>query len=93
MLWPEYLSRTTSWIDLNERFDDYGATPTVRHYVLIFQDQARVIAYGRDDLGQFDRRRVTVLRDPGESLSLPSLEFLLPLVALYENVDLGGGQP
>ena len=84
---------STSWIDLNEKFDDYDATPTIRHYVLIFQDQVRVMAYGRDDQGQFDRRRATVLRDGGESPSIPSLELSLPLAALYEDVDLGGGQP
>ena len=89
----EVLSRSTSWIDLNEKFDDYDATPTIRHYVLIFQDQMRVMAYGRDDQGQLDRRRATVLRDGGESLSIPSLNLSLPLAALYEDVDLEGGQP
>lgn len=89
----EVLSRSTSWIDLNEKFDDYDATPTIRYYVLIFQDQMRVMAYGRDDQGQFNRRRAAVLREPGESLSIPGLELSLPLAVLYEDVDFGGEQP
>ncbi len=89
----EVLSRSTSWIDLNEKFDDYDATPTIRHYVLIFQDQMRVMVYSRDDQGQFDRRRAAVLREPGESLSIPDLELSLPLAALYEDVDFGSEQP
>lgn len=83
---------STAWTDQNAKFNDYDETPTIRHYVLIFQDQVRVMVYSRDDKGSFDRRRATVLRDPGESLSIPNFELSLPLAALYEGVDLGGGQ-
>lgn len=88
----EVLSRSTSWTDQNAKFDDYDETPTIRHYVLIFQDQMRVMAYSRDDKGHLDRRRAVVLRDPGENLSIPSLNLSLPLSALYEDVELESQQ-
>lgn len=88
----EVLSRSTSWTDQNAKFDDYDETPAIRYYVLIFQDQMRVMAYGRDDKGHLDRRRAVVLRDPGENLSIPSLNLSLPLSALYEDVNLEGRQ-
>ena len=89
----EVLSRSTSWTDQNAKFDDYDETPTIRHYILIFQDQMCAMVYSRGDKGSFDRRRATVLRDPGESFLIPSLDLSLPLAALYEDVDLEAGQP
>ena len=52
----------------------------------------RVMAYSRDDKGHLDRRRAVVLRDPGENLSIPSLNLSLPLSALYEDVELESQQ-
>jgi len=89
----EVLSRSTSWKDQNEKFDDYDATPTIQHYVLVFQDQMRVMAYGRDDRGRLDRGNATVLRDPGESILIANLDVLLPLPGLYEGTGLETGQP
>jgi len=88
----EVLSRSTSWTDQNAKFDDYDATPTIQHYVLIFQDEMRVMAYGRDDKGRLDRGRATVLRDPSESVSISSLEISLPLSAVYEGIELEANQ-
>lgn len=85
----EVLSRSTAWTDQNQKFDDYDATASIRHYVLVFQDEMRVMAYGRDSAGNLDRRRATVLRDPGESLAITSLDISLRLAELYEGITFG----
>ena len=79
---------STAWIDLNDKFDDYDATPTIRHYILIFQDQVRVMLYERNAQGRFDRVAATVLRGLGDTLPLNDLDISLPLSLIYEGVEL-----
>ncbi len=85
----EVLSRSTAWKDQNDKFDDYDATPTIRHYVLIFQDQMRVMVYGRDDRGRLDRGNATLLRDPGDKVAMPDLDIMLLLSDIYEGIVYG----
>ncbi len=47
----QIVSRSTAWKDQNTKFDDYDATRSIRHYVLIFQDKIRVMNYARADNG------------------------------------------
>ncbi len=48
----EVLSRSTAWIDQSKKLRDYDATASTRHYVLISQDEPRVMAYVRNDDGR-----------------------------------------
>ena len=44
----EVLSDSTKAKDFNEKFDEYEATPAIRQYVLVFQDEIRVEVYRRE---------------------------------------------
>ena len=44
----EVLSDSTKAKDFNEKFDEYEATPAIRQYVLVFQDEIRVKVYRRE---------------------------------------------
>jgi Uma2 family endonuclease len=48
----EVLSRSTGWIDQSLKLRDYDATPTIRSYVLISQDEQRAMVYTRDEDGR-----------------------------------------
>jgi Uma2 family endonuclease len=83
----EVLSRSTAWKDQNEKFDDYDATPTIKHYVLIFQDEIRAMIYTRTDNGVLDRGVAIVLRSLDEHIALPGSEITLPMALLYEGME------
>ena len=67
----EVLSKSTGWIDQSLKLRDYDATPTIRTYVLISQDERRAMVYTRDADGRLgirercsSRGRGCVYRDP-----------------------------
>ncbi len=47
----EVLTKSTAWIDQNLKLRDYDATQMIMHYVLISQDEPRVMVYTRGDDG------------------------------------------
>ena len=85
----EVLSQNTGWLDMGEKFDDYDATPAIRHHVLVYQDRVRVDVYSRNELGRLDRNGPVVLRDLGDRVAIPGLEIVLPLSGIYERVNFG----
>ena len=48
----EVLSASTAWIDQGLKLRDYDATPSIRYYVLISQDERRAMVYTRDAGGR-----------------------------------------
>lgn len=82
----EILSRSTVWMDQNTKFDDYDATPSIKHYVLIFQDTVRVMVYARADNGWLDRVGASKFTDLNDVATLGGIT--LPLSALYDGLDL-----
>jgi Uma2 family endonuclease len=72
----EVLSRTTAWKDQN-----------IQHYVLIFQDEIRVMVYTRAENGRLDRAAAIVLTDLRDIAVLPATGISLPLSALYQDLD------
>src|ERR1700712_3866383 len=50
----EGLSKSTGWIDQSLKLRDYDATPAIRYYVLISQDEKRAMMYTRDEGGRLD---------------------------------------
>ena len=79
----EVLSRSTAWIDPGKQLRDYDATPGIKYYVLISQDEPRAMLYTRNDNGRLDIRDAILLEDAGASLSLPALGLSIPLEAIY----------
>jgi Uma2 family endonuclease len=55
----EVLSKSTGWIDQSLKLRDYDATPTIRTYVLIAQDEQRAMVYRRDEGGGWISRALS----------------------------------
>jgi len=72
-------------MDQNTKFDDYDATPSIKHYVLIFQDAVRVMVYARADNGWLDRVGAAKLTSRNDVATFGHIT--LPLSALYEGID------
>lgn len=79
----EVLSPTTESTDRREKLGAYRSLPTLSEYLMVSQDEKRVEVYRRrGDIGWEQ-----AFYEPGDILDLPSLEFSLPLAALYEGTS------
>jgi Uma2 family endonuclease len=83
----EVLSKSTAWIDQNLKLRDYDATQTIRHYVLISQDEPRVMVYMRGEDRRLDLRGAMLLTGLHETLALAAVGLSLPLAAFYEGME------
>lgn len=83
----EVLSRSTAWLDQGVKLRDYDATPSVRYYVLISQDELRAMIYPRNDAGRLDIREAQLIEGPEGVISLPTLGVAIPLGALHEGLE------
>jgi Uma2 family endonuclease len=90
----EVLSPTTERIDRGRKKFDYFATPSIRQYAIVEQDERRVDLYTRTATGWTND---IVTGDA--ALDLSSIGTVLSLAALYEDTDLdptrrqAGGEP
>ena len=82
----EVLSKSTGWIDQTLKLRDYDATPSIRTYVLISQDEKRAVVYTRDADGQLGIQSAVLLEGAEASVEIPALELVLPFSALYEGL-------
>ena len=41
----EVLSRSNAWTDLHDKLRDYDATPAVRHYIVVAQDEPKLVVW------------------------------------------------
>lgn len=78
----EVLSPTTIDIDRGPKLDFYKSLPTVRHIVLVYQDQMRVEHYRREPDG-FAFEVLTAADDP---LQLDAVDFKIELSRVYFGV-------
>ena len=85
----EVLSRSTAWVDQGKKLRDYDATPGIRYYVLVSQDEPRIMVYVRNDNGRLDIRDAVLLEDADATLELPGIGISMPLSAIYDGLDLG----
>lgn len=83
----EVLSRSTAWMDQSLKLRDYEATSSIRHYILISQDEPRALMYSRDGDGRLDIRNAALIEGPDAAIALPSLGITIPLAGLYEGLD------
>ena len=79
----EVLSETTERSDRREKFLSYTQIETLEEYVLVAQDRREVTVFRRQNQWQPE-----LLNQPGLALRLPSLDFSLPLDAVYEGVQV-----
>lgn len=87
----EVLSPSTWAIDLNEKLADYGATPSIRHYVVVAQDRVQVTVWNRVDGVLVRGAEFTALTDV---VDLPAVDVRLALADVYDEVtfdDAGEG--
>jgi Uma2 family endonuclease len=82
----EVLSKSTEAYDRGDKFAQYRLLESLREYVLISQDQARVERYSRPE-GETEWR-LAEARDLQESVALNSIGCELPLAAVYHKVKL-----
>jgi Uma2 family endonuclease len=84
----EVLSKSTGWIDQSLKLRDYDATPTIRTYVLISQDEKRAMVYTRGEDGRLGIQSAVLLEGADASIEIPEFGLALPFSALYEGIEL-----
>ncbi len=83
----EVLSKSTGWIDQSLKLRDYDATPTIRTYVLISQDEQRAMVYTRDEAGRLGIQSAVLLEGAEASIEIPEFGARLPFSVLYEGIE------
>lgn len=83
----EVLSPSTEAYDRGRKFEHYGKLESLKEYVLVTQDQARVEHYLRQDDHVWLYANMSGLE--GE-LSLSSIQCEVPLAEIYDKVDFPG---
>ena len=84
LLIVEVLSDSIGAYDQGEKFRHYQTIPTLTDYLLVAQDEARVMLYTRYE-DHWDCRVVTAL---SSAIHLPSVETTLALADVYALVEL-----
>jgi Uma2 family endonuclease len=79
----EVLSPSTEAYDRGKKFAHYRRLESLQEYLLVAQDEAHVEHYTR----QGDNWLLSEVRDPGDTIRLPSIDCLLSLAAVYANVE------
>jgi len=79
----EVLSPSTAMLDRREKLFNYQQLPSLQEYVLVSQTEIDVQLYRRDRDGWL----VQTL-GMGESLYLQSIDLVIAIVNIYEDVDL-----
>jgi Uma2 family endonuclease len=83
----EVLSKSTGWIDQILKLRDYDATPTIRTYVLISQDEMRAMVYTRDEDGRLGIQSAVLLEGAEASIEIPEFGLALPFSDIYEGLE------
>ena len=88
LLIAEVLSPSTENYDRTEKFDYYQTIETLTDYLLVEQDEARVILYTR----RADFWEMRVITGLGGSAFLPSVDVTLSLADVYALVEFDAEQ-
>jgi Uma2 family endonuclease len=79
----EVLSPSTSSIDLREKLLVYKRIESLRAYMIVFQDQRRVLRHYRDE----DNKWFDALHGADSTVPFPCPEVELTLAEIYEGLD------
>lgn len=82
----EVLSSGTAARDRGWKFQQYQLLPSLQQYVLVSQIRVLVESFIRTDHGTWE---LTTLRQLSDVLAVPSLKLEVPIVSIYEEVELG----
>ena len=77
----EVVSPSSDHYDKHQKFDFYGALPSLREYIILEQDDRRVEVRQRPDANA--AWSITVTVDAAGSVPLPALGVELPMAGLY----------
>jgi Uma2 family endonuclease len=80
----DVLSPSTIDVDRGEKLRFYKAQPTLRHIVLVYQDQMRIEHYRKTDEGW----PLEVLTEPDDLLNFEAVRFNIRLQQVYFGVEL-----
>jgi Uma2 family endonuclease len=86
----DILSPSTERYDRGEKFQHYRTIPTLREYLLIAQDRARIEQYVRQADGLWLLAEAV---GAAATLALPALQCALRLADVYEQVELPAQPP
>jgi Uma2 family endonuclease len=88
----EVLSECAAWIDQSLKLRDYDATPEIRYYVLISQDEQRAMVYTRDATGRLGIQSAVLLEGADASIEISEFGLSLPFSDLYEGIEFVSDQ-
>ena len=77
----EVLSPSTEGMDRGAKLREYRATPSLRQFVLVAQEEPWVEIYTRNETGAWEVRDVTGLEGECE---FTGIDCVVPMAALYE---------
>ena len=83
----EVMSPSSADYDRGKKFDFYRSLSSVQHYLLIAQEQMKVLLYTRQDNDTWLLREFTA---PDDELPLGALAITVPLSDLYLDVEFNG---
>ncbi|WP_266362959.1 Uma2 family endonuclease [Tellurirhabdus rosea] len=81
----EVLSDSTADHDRGFKWQNYQRIPSLKHYLLIFQNEYRAELYSRN----VDFWKYEVFTEPSQQIAFEHLDFQLPLSEIYQNVVVG----
>jgi len=81
----EVLSKSTASYDRNEKFELYGAIESLKEYVLVAQDRAKIEHFARQPNGQW---LMTVAQGLDSSIKLDAIECELSAHEVYRRVEV-----
>jgi Uma2 family endonuclease len=84
MIVVEVASPSTRLADVNDKVEFYSRIASIRHHLVIEQDQRRVVCHGRGPSGSLEPR---ILREDKIALEPPGIE--LALADLYRGTTVG----
>lgn len=79
----EVLSDSTEAYDRGDKFTHYKSIPSLREYLLVAQHRPHITQYVKQDDGSW---RYSEINDLAASLRLPSVDCLLELPEVYQDV-------
>jgi Uma2 family endonuclease len=80
----EILSPASLATDFNEKAAEYAAIASLRHYLVLAQDEPRAWLWSRGEDGRFGRPDMAA--GEAETVALPAPGLVLPLAELYRGI-------